>query len=380
MAIILDGTTGITTPAETVSGAITASTVTATGLISGSTNYTGFKNKIIGGDFTTNPWQRGTSFPAIAGGAYFADRWLASYVSAAVLTASKAADAPTATQAGIFTQHCISLNVTTADTVVDAGDVYQLRQFIEGLNVASFGFGQAGSRFVTLSFWVKGTKTGIHSVAFKNNTPDRTYIAEYTIVTTNTWEYKTITIPVDTIGTWLYDTGVGLRINFTLACGTNTHTTANTWTAGNFHGSANQVNALDTIGNTFKIALVQLEAGSVATSFDVRSVGTELSLCQRYYQRNFGNGAVSQPYYAGAVALRFRTQVPMRATFNPNQISGSSLTSCLEQIGAGPNTPTAIIVLSGKTNSAFQVDFSGTFNLDLPTTLNADIIELNGEL
>ena len=49
MSITLDGTTGITTPAETVSGAVTAATVTATGLISGATNYTGFKNRIING-------------------------------------------------------------------------------------------------------------------------------------------------------------------------------------------------------------------------------------------------------------------------------------------------------------------------------------------
>jgi hypothetical protein len=356
MAITLDGTTGITTPAETVSGAVTASTVTATGLISGSTNYTGFKNKIIGGDFTTNPWQRGTSFPAIGSGVYFADRWQASHATSAVLTASKAADAPTATQAGIFTQHCISLNVTTADTVVDAGDVYQLRQFIEGLNVASFGFGQAGSRFVTLSFWVKGTKTGIHNVAFKNNTPDRTYIAEYTIVTTNTWEYKTITIPVDTIGTWLYDTGVGLRIDFTLACGTNRHTTANTWTAGNFNGSANQVNALDTIGNTFKIALVQLEAGSVATSFDVRSVGQELALCQRYYY-------ASAPKLAGT-ASNSSTQV-WRIGGNHPVIMRASPTATIGTIGlqCGVNSATITSIASNYSNATlFEIDGGTTVN------------------
>ena len=58
-------------------------------------------------------------------------------------------------------------------------------------------------------------------------------------------------------------------------------------------GSTNQVNTLDSTANNFKIALVQLEAGSVATPFETRSVGQELALCQRYYHRIFP-GAVSK--------------------------------------------------------------------------------------
>jgi hypothetical protein len=248
------------------------------------------KNRIIGGDFTTNPWQRGTSFAAIANSGYSADRWLTAYGSAAVVTASKVVDAPTASQAGVFTQDCLSLAVTTTDTSIAAGDYWLFGQHIEGLNAASFGFGQAGSRNVTLSFWVKGTKTGIHCVAIRNSAGNRSYVAEYTIVTTNTWEYKTITIPVDTSGTWLYDNGKGVSLWFVLAGGTNFHTTANTWAAGNFLATANQVNALDSTANTFKIALVQLEAGSSATEFEHRPYGTELQLCQRYYQGNKADG------------------------------------------------------------------------------------------
>ena len=274
----------------TSAGAATlASTLAVTGDLTAN-NFAG-RNKFIGGDFTTNPWQRGTSFAAIANLAYFADRWKIGWTSSARMTASKAADAPTAAQAGTFTQHCISLAVTTADTSIAAADLCVLTHVIEGLNAASFGFGQAGSRNVTLSFWVKGTKTGIHCVSIWNSAGSRSYVAEYTIDSTNTWEYKTITIPVETTGTWLYTNGIGLRLDFSLMTGTNWHTSADTWAAGAYFSTSNQVNAVDSTSNTFKIALVQLEAGSVATTFDARSVGTELALCQRYYYQTVYGGS-----------------------------------------------------------------------------------------
>jgi hypothetical protein len=239
------------------------------------------------------------------------------YVTSGVITASKAADAPTAAQAGTFTQHCLSLAVTTADTSIAAGDVFSIVQAIEGLNAASLGFGQAGTRYVTLSFWVKGTKTGIHCVGLKNEAGNRTYVTEYTIDSTNTWEYKTITIPVDTTGTWLYTNGKGVSVNFALMVGSTYSTSADTWTAGNFYATSNQVNALDSTSNTFKIALVQLEAGSVATTFDARSVGTELALCQRYYQLWSGGwiGVSASASYHYSTTASWNTTMRATPTF-----------------------------------------------------------------
>jgi len=122
-------------------------------------------------------------------------------------------------------------------------------------------------------------------VSFANSALNRTYVAEYTINASNTWERKTITIPVDTVGTWLYDNGVGLRVRFSLATGSNFHTTKDIWqTANNVIATVNQVNQLSSTLNTFRLALVQLEAGATATQFETRSVGTELALCQRYFQ------------------------------------------------------------------------------------------------
>ena len=44
------------------------------------------------------------------------------------------------------------------------------------------------------------------------------------------------------------------------------------------------VNLLATSGATWQLTGVQLEVGSVATPFERRPYGTELALCQRYYE------------------------------------------------------------------------------------------------
>ncbi len=274
------------------------------------------KNVIIGGNFTTNPWQRGTSFTAPANNVYTADRFVVSHSSDAVVDILKTADAPTAAEAGMYTAHCLHADVTTLDATIAAGQLYIIQQRIEGYNVADLGFGQAGARNVTLSFWVKATKTGTYCVSFVNSALDRSYVAEYTVSTTDTWEKKTITIAVDTIGTWLYDTGLGLRVSWAIACGSTYQTTAGSWAAGQYYSSANQVNALDSASNNFKLALIQLEVGQTATSFEYRSIGQEIALCQRYYEKssNLDTDVSTVEGFVGLAsgAANFRWFVPFR--------------------------------------------------------------------
>jgi hypothetical protein len=311
-------------------------TITITGTITGADS--GFKNKIIGGNFSTNPWQRGTSFTAPATASYSADRWIYGFSSGGVVNILKTTDAPTATQAGLFTQHCLHIDVTTADVSIGAGEFAVIQHRIEGLNAASFGFGQSGTRSITLSFWHKHTKTGTHCVSFRNSGNDRSYVAEYTQDVSDTWEQAVVTLSVDTTGTWLYDTGMGLNVSFCLAAGSTFQTSANTWTTGSFLATANQVNNLDSTANNFKIALVQLEAGSTATAFEARSVGQELALCQRYYQSQ----ATLQinAYQAAGNNYRIPIQLPvvMRASptvsfTNTSLSNATGLTSFLPTAG-----------------------------------------------
>ena len=191
-----------------------------------------------------------------------------------VCTVSQSTDVPNDTF-----QNSYKVDVTTADTSIAAGEYSFIRQAIEGYNVRDL----IGQTF-TLSFWVKSPKTGIHCVSFRNSTPDRSYILEYTVSSTNTWEYKTLTVSggLITAGTWNWTNGVGLDVIFSLTSGSTFHTTAGFWNTGNFLATSNQVNVMDNTANDFFLTGVQLEIGQNPTPFERRIYGQELVLAQRY--------------------------------------------------------------------------------------------------
>jgi hypothetical protein len=234
----------------------------------------GMRNRIINGDMTVA--QRGTSFPAAAG--YTLDRWIFDQVGTMACTVSQSTDVPNDTFL-----NSSKVDVTTADTSIAAGDYAVALQRIEGYNVRDL----IGTTF-TLSFWVKSPKIGTHCIGVRNGGLDRSYVKEYTITTANTWEYKSVTVTggLITAGTWDWTNGVGLDVLFPLVAGTTQQTTANAWQTGNFFATVNQVNVMDNTANDFFITGVQLEPGPVATPFERRPRGTELQLCERYYQLN----------------------------------------------------------------------------------------------
>ena len=99
-------------------------------------------------------------------------------------------------------------------------------------------------------------------------------------------EYKTITVPGDTTGTWLTTNGIGMRVMFNLGSGsTRSMNATGAWQTGD--GNQYSVNGTTqlsaTSGATMYITGVQLEKGSTATVFDYRDYGRELILCQRYF-------------------------------------------------------------------------------------------------
>jgi hypothetical protein len=260
-------------------------------------------NPVINGSFQI--WQRGASFAAIADGTYHADRWKYNKVGAAVHTVAQSAVIPTLGEAGVLLPASLYAECTTADAAIAAGDFVILQHNIEGLHWLPFA-----QRTFTLSFWVRATKTGTYCVAFRNSGVDRSYVAEFTVNVTDTWERKTITVaPTPSAGTWDYVTGAGLRLSWALSCGSTFQTTASSWQTGNFFGTAAQVNATDTIGNLFRLAGVQITLGAVAAPLTLPTFADTLDRCQRYYQSSYyrGDGAVNTAQNFLSVPLTHRT-------------------------------------------------------------------------
>ena len=275
--------------------------------IAQSANQGQFKNRIINGAMMIDQRNAGASVTLTsANGVYGVDRFESYANTDGTVTVQRVSDAPT----GFV--NSIRHTTTTADSSLSAAQRVQVVQKIEGFNVADFGLGTASAATFTVSFWVKSSLTGTFGGSMINGGYTRSYPFSYTINSANTWEQKSVTIAGDTSGTWLTDNQRGLTLCFGLGVGSNFVGTANTWQAGEFLAPAGAVSVVGTLNATWQVTGVQLEKGSTATSFDYRPYGTELALCQRYYEVTIGNIWSSQGATANYVNWFFK--VPKRAT------------------------------------------------------------------
>jgi hypothetical protein len=307
--------------------------------------------------------QRGTSFTAIANAAYHLDRYQYSKVGAMVHTVTQDTDAPTLAESGYLFQNSLRYNLTTPDTSLAAGDICTIRQSIEGYNFANL----AQKKF-TLSFWVKATTPGIYCVAFLNAGVDRSYVAEYTITSSEVWEKKTITVLASpSTGTWNYTNSLGLRVVWTIASGSTYHTTAGAWQTGEFIATANQVNGTNTGSTNFRITGVMINEGAEALPFRTagKTFGGELALCQRYYEKSYSLDVVPGAITTAGAAHYSRyngTSVTPGAYFKVEKRTAPIITLRDTASGAAgsirnldANSPVAASAVES-TTSAFSVD------------------------
>jgi hypothetical protein len=279
-----------TTQAATFAGAVTAPSVTTTGSTGSvnSINTFGFKNRIINGGMTIDQRNAGASVTPTTG-QYLVDRWSALLTQASKYTAQQNAGSVTL-PAGYINY----LGITSSSAYsVAAGDFFAIVQKIEGLNIADLAWGTANAKTVTLSFQVYSSLTGTFGGNLKNSAGNRSYPFTYSIPVANTWTSISVTIAGDTSGTWLTTNGIGIEVNIGLGVGTTYSGTAGAWSANNYVSATGAVSVVGTSGATFYITGVQLEVGSQATSFDFRSYGTELALCQRYFLAFKGSDAAN---------------------------------------------------------------------------------------
>ena len=312
MSLILDGSgtiTGATTMASTIASPVLTTPALGTPSAIVLTNataipYTGFKNRIING--AMGFWQRGTSFTGITNAPiYGADRWVG-FVGAAVAGEQLVRSSSVPTGTGFL--YSSAFGRTAANTNTNS---IWFNQLIESVNMQDLA-GQA----VTLSFWAKtGTNYsgGTMTVRVSSGTS-----ADESINTYSGGPASGYTGWVAVIGTTQSLTATWTQYSFTGTVGS----TALELAVSFAYTPTGTAGADDNI----YITGVQLEKGSTATSFDYRPYGTELALCQRYYQSNrvvwsgylSGSGQAMYAYSSFKVSMR---------TAPTGTITGESLAS-----------------------------------------------------
>lgn len=254
-------------------------------------------NMIINGDMSID--QRASATAAItigAGVTYFVDRFAATE------------DFPTGV--GVMTQFTIPstlppflsglkyagrITATTGFTAPGAGNVAYLEQKIEGNDFVSISQKQA-----TLSFWAKLNRTSTDypftaCIGFRNSAQDRVLISQITYSANNTWQEFAIPVDLKTgtsAGTWVYNTGIGLRVTWLIGSGsTYLDGVNNTWVSTVEVGtSACAKSLLNTTNDTFELTGVRLTEGTQKLPFIRAGGGTqaaELALAQRYYEKSY---------------------------------------------------------------------------------------------
>jgi hypothetical protein len=253
----------------------------ATPAAGGSNQFFAGKNKIINGDFGI--WQRGTSFTA---NGYTADRWI--FDSDATVTISQQTFTPgTAPISGYEGQFFYRIAKSAGGSYVST------RERIEGVRTFA---GQT----VTLSYWAKAnasvTIAPYYNQFFGTGGSADVGATITTQAITTSWVRYSHTFTVPSIS----GKTVGAAGNYLEIF------------VGRYVGSA---------ATTIDVWGVQLEAGSTATDFQTAtgSIGGELALCQRYYQRYtaataFYRYAIGQAISSTQAGYVVPLKVSMRST------------------------------------------------------------------
>ena len=357
-------------------GSVNADLMTTSDGVSSSGLY-GFKNRIINGAMVIDQRNAGASVtPTDA--QYCVDRWRAVASAASKFTVQQSTTAPDG-----FTN---SLLLTSSSAYTPStSEAFGILQLIEGFNCADLMFGTATAKTITVSFWVRSSLTGTFGGFLTNASFNRAYPFTYTINSANTFEQKTVTIAGDTTGTWATNSSGCIGVGFSIGAGATLSATAGAWGAGTKLGATGQTQLISTSGATFYVTGVQLEKGSTATSFDYRPYGTELQLCQRYFQvygsvgSTGTNGDVFIGTYRNSSTLFVPVQyeVPMRTTpsFTQISVSGAQWSSQTQDVTITgfslSNTPTPRTAFVQATSSAAFAAGNGLVYTNGGTTTNA---------
>jgi hypothetical protein len=211
----------------------------------------------------------------------------------------------------------LKLDCTTADTSLAAAQYQLIQHRFEGQDLQHLLYGTSDAKTITISFWVRSTKTGTYIAEWRHNDASYSNSRAYTINTADTWQRVELTYSGYTTTALDNDENLSAELNLWLQAGTTYSSgtlSEDTWTNTNANRAVGQVNFADSTSNDFYITGVQIEVGNSASPFEHRSYAEELALCRRYYQELTGWGKVFHVYSSTAAYAMFEFNPEMRAT------------------------------------------------------------------
>ena len=310
--------------------------------------YAGMTNRIINGGFQLA--QRGTSFTSGDNNddTYNLDRWYVLSDGNDIVDITQTTTVPTNAA-----KNSIGLDVETVNTK------FGIAQIIENVNCVD-AIGGA----VTLSFQAKvSATTQLDNV-------------KCAIVA---WSGTADTVTSDIISAWgVEGTNPTLIANATYEnspANLNVTTSFATYNVTATVDTASTTNIIlfiwsdvttTTLGDFLFITNVQLEKGSAASSFDYRSIGTELALCQRYFQ-TYTQPALRGTCNGTSSAARLGMNLPVVMRAAPT----ASLGTLVGYDGSVTNNLSSISTSYLSTTAAeFDITFaSSTFTTGRPCSI-----------
>ena len=360
--------------------------VTASGSLQGPVgpSSSSLRNRIINGDMRIDQRNAGTEVNPAVSGSYYLDRWQAAATVASKFKIGQNAGAVTPPTG--YTNYLGSTSLSAY--TVGAGETFVNQQKIEGYNISDLAWGTASAATVTLSFWVRSSLTGTFGGSLRNSGHDRSYPFSYTISVANTWEQKTITIAGDTSGTWLTNNGVGISVIFSLGTGTTYSGPAGAWASTNYVSATGATSVVGTNGATWYVTGVQLEVGTVATSFERQIFSNQLAQCQRYFCKSYdlatvpgtatNTGASATAIYSaafnGTATVSFTFPVEMRSAptvVNYSSVNASTTGKCSSPTvdynvnGANADTRQAYVSATSSGGNGTQMFYQWTAAAEL---------------
>jgi len=266
-----------------------------------------FRNRLYNGGMSV--WQRGTAATSTAASAYStADRWCGA-LGTSGLTLAQSSTVPSGNLFSYSLQ--VATSTATASTPL-------IEQRIENFNVIDL----INATTVTVSFWASQTAGTLMPLS----------VGLYYATVASTFTTQTLAVAAAQNTPTLTASLTYYVLTFTL----NTSLGAVNGLALRFTTGATASSG------TFLITGVQLEKGSTASPFEYRPYGTELALCQRYYQQ-WGPTAGGQRYgficTNGTICyLSIQFFVPMRVI--PTTLSYSAVADFNVLGGAAPTSIT----------------------------------------